>query len=511
MVYVLLQSLFVSVLSFLPQVSLPSRSLFPNPAMEFQDYLYEIDGCISGPSPKFIKKYFGKAEPALHTPASTGTTSHKVQDIPSTLASSDSFPEWFINFATTNKRDNSRGSWNISGKDEEHRERGLMDNCTQLSFTLSSIENKEAKPGTAIQAVGLVCASDVNYRDGLITLCASAQTVFYEQPTRLFLHAFYMRGSLVELWAFDRSGLCCSEVMDAQKDAERFLSLFLQYERMTNQELGMSSIFSMDDKGQYIVLGGDDESNIKLYVDSDPIVTRQMLVGPATVVYRARLSGAENWSHAVKIKWPWVRDRPENEPLDTASEKKAWGAIKLDEFRELETTAHLRSGMPCNEQRSFSPDATATGNQGEVENHTSTDDLSGVTQYTEEARRSFVNRTLTCIVTSPLGRALQTFQTLHELLEVLRDAIKCHRSLYMDAGLLHGDISPGNMIIVDDPDEGQPRGMLIDLELATSRDPAPERDTSIICGTRSYMAIGYIQDEAKTYRHDLESFFYVLL
>ncbi len=70
------------------------------------------------------------------------------------------------------------------------------------------------------------------------------------------------------------------------------------------------------------------------------------------------------------------------------------------------------------------------------------------------------------------------------------------------------------MIIVDDPGRegaGQPRGMLIDLELATPRDPAPERDVSITCGTRRYMAIGYMNDEARTYRQDLEAFFYVFL
>ncbi|KAJ4158024.1 uncharacterized protein LMH87_008571 [Akanthomyces muscarius] len=172
---------------------------------------------------------------------------------------------------------------------------------------------------------------------------------------------------------------------------------------------------------------------------------------------------------------------------------------------------HLRSGMSCGKQRRFSLGGTTGAEQGDSAKHTPSDDISGVAHLTEETRRSFKNRTLTCIITSPLGRALHTFQTRLELLEVLRDAIKCHRSLYMDAGLLHSDISSGNMIIVDDPDEGQPPGMLIDLELATPRDPAPERDTSIICGTRPYMAIGYIRDEAKTYRHDQESFFYVFL
>ncbi|KAM3501784.1 hypothetical protein MY10362_005299 [Beauveria mimosiformis] len=190
------------------------------------------------------------------------------------------------------------------------------------------------------------------YRDGLVALCASAQAVFYKQPTRLFLHASYICGSLVEFW---------------------------YYETMTNQELGMSNIFSIDDQGQYIML---DDNN-----------------GMAD-------------SRAIKIKWPSANARPENELLDMAMNKNAWGATKLDLYH---------------------------------------------------------------------------------------------------AGLLHGDISPGNMIIADTPGAGQPRGILIDLEFAMPRDPAPERDPNVTIGTRPFMSIGYMNGEAKTYRQHLEAFFYVLL
>ncbi|KAK8148523.1 hypothetical protein G3M48_009914 [Beauveria asiatica] len=471
--------------------------------MDFQDFLYELNGCISAPVPEFIDKYFGNARVTKSSPSS------KVSSINPTSIHPESFHEWFVDFARTNRSGAPR-SWSISAKDDMHHERGLQGDYTRLAFRVLRTESETVKDDAAVQAVGLVCPTNASYRDGLVALCASAQAVFYKQPTRLFLHAFYIRGSLVEFWVIDRSGVYCSKAMDVQKDAEQFLSLFQYYETMTNQELGMSSIFSIDDQGQYILLDENNSMANRLYIDTTPIVTRRTLIGAATVVYRARLSGSDQWSHAVKIKWPSANAQPENKLLEMALKKKAWGAVKLVLYREYETTANLRRGMGCGEQRKLPSEVTAADEQNK-NRQAENDDVPGVLQFTDEMRRSFENRTLVCVVTSPLGRPLYTFQTRLELLEALRDAIKCHRSLYLDAGLLHGDISPGNMIIADTTGVGQPRGILIDLEFALPRDPAPERDPNVTIGTRPFMAIGYMNGEAKTYRQDLEAFFYVLL
>lgn len=78
----------------------------------------------------------------------------------------------------------------------------------------------------------------------------------------------------------------------------------------------------------------------------------------------------------------------------------------------------------------------------------------------------FRNRTLVYSVTSPLGRPLCSFQSLLELLQALRNVIKCHRSLCCDAGILHQDVSPGNIVILDPEVEGKPRGILIDFDVA---------------------------------------------
>ena len=76
--------------------------------------------------------------------------------------------------------------------------------------------------------------------------------------------------------------------------------------------------------------------------------------------------------------------------------------------------------------------------------------------------------------------------------------------------ILHRDISENNVIITDAGGAGDPRGMLIDLDLAKNLDDVPS-GTRYRTGTMQFMAIGVLENELHTYRHDLESIFYVFL
>ena len=120
------------------------------------------------------------------------------------------------------------------------------------------------------------------------------------------------------------------------------------------------------------------------------------------------------------------------------------------------------------------------------------------------------NRIYGCLVISPAGRALSTFTSAAEFLTALRDAMEGHRSLYMRSGILHRDVSENNIFITDPFRAKGSTGRLIDLDLAkvvgSGRSGARYQT-----GTREFMAIQVLQKSAHTYRHDLESFFYVLL
>lgn len=116
----------------------------------------------------------------------------------------------------------------------------------RLFLTISASQNRSYQQmgWDRVQVIGRFYRNGggVCYQDGLVRLCRSAHQVFASQPTRLFLHGLYIRGSLIELWVFDRSGLYCSDVLDMQKVFIKSLSIALSYQHMTNQELGRSSI-----------------------------------------------------------------------------------------------------------------------------------------------------------------------------------------------------------------------------------------------------------------------------
>lgn len=132
-----------------------------------------------------------------------------------------------------------------------------------------------------------------------------------------------------------------------------------------------------------------------------------------------------------------------------------------------------------------------------------------MTYDVEEAQGTSHNRIFSCLVISPAGRPVHDYHSPLELLEALRDAIKAHRSLYLKGNILHRDISENNIIITD-PKRTGVMGMLIDLdlgkELGSGRSGARCRT-----GTMEFMAIEVLLGISHTYRHDLESFFYVLI
>ena len=140
----------------------------------------------------------------------------------------------------------------------------------------------------------------------------------------------------------------------------------------------------------------------------------------------------------------------------------------------------------------------------------------------ESSQDAFRNRILSCLTISPAGRPLDRFRSMPELLLAFRDAIKAHRDLLMKGKILHRDVSQNNIIVTDPNQNDGSTGMLIDLDLATvvKEDGTNERsEAQKMTGTLKFVAIEVVElafCNARlkldyTYRHDLESFFYVLL
>ena len=487
----------------------------PASTTDDQDVLDNMDGRMHGRMSGFIKKYFGNFQYAHQDAFLEILTAGRVggrSAVPSAAPSPDGFLQWFSNYMSR-ELDGARGSWHLSSGDTAPEHESDDDGARLLLTIPTSPASSVQTRWDHVQVIGqFYHRGSVCYQDGLLRLCRSAYQVFASQPTRLFLHGFYIRGSLVELWVFDRSGLYCSDLFDIHKDFIQFLSIILSYQRMTDQDLGKSNIIETDKGGSYVVLDNVAMPSLgKLYLESQPIASREGLVGTGTTCYRARTPDSNRWNYVLKFKWRWARERPEDELLKLAKKKCVWGAVSLDYYKEIESTANLRRGLRWGTHRKFARmhfrnrDGNIEGQRQEV-----TCSTDGFVEHTEETDNFFQNRVLACIVTSPVGRPLHTFQSLLELIQVFRDAIKCHRSLCYDAKILHQDVSPGNMIILDGQDEGKPQGILIDLDSAIELAEGVGTELGIT-GTRPFMAIGVLKSERHTYRHDLESFLYVFL
>jgi hypothetical protein len=171
-----------------------------------------------------------------------------------------------------------------------------------------------------------------------------------------------------------------------------------------------------------------------------------------------------------------------------------WGVPQLFDYQDLESISEMRAGMQFGQPQrlslsmrsslsesqsgssafsknplsSFSfrqSDKASTGQAKRSRSSTSHRQPSPGTSGEDDG--SFDNRIFSCLVVSPAGRSIKEFKSVREFLEGCRDSIKAHRSLYIEGKILHRDISVNNLIITDAEGEGDPRGMLIDLDLAT--------------------------------------------
>ncbi|VDB85787.1 Bgt-50223 [Blumeria graminis f. sp. tritici] len=130
------------------------------------------------------------------------------------------------------------------------------------------------------------------------------------------------------------------------------------------------------------------------------------------------------------------------------------------------------------------------------------------------------NRWETVVAAELFGRAIGEKTTAVELICGLRDAIKGHQSLYMDTKILHRDISTNNIILTNPKRNNGCPGMPIDLDLAILQtDNNCSENAKTLTVTMEFLAVGLLKEYAlpsnkgifNTYRHDLESFFFVLI
>ncbi|KAK3045430.1 hypothetical protein LTR09_012970 [Extremus antarcticus] len=393
-----------------------------------------------------------------------------------------------------------------------------------------------------------------------LQLARYARNIFSAQPRRQFVHGFILSHTKMELHVFDRSGTFSQEPFDIHKDPDRFIRVISAYCMMSDEELGLDTFIERDGKKEFLtVVDGDAGKDKRLQLDPKPIARQAAVVGRGTSCYPI-----QDREGVVKFSWVSASKSPtEPDLLKLANERSVKGVPRLVGYRRAISTSEMRSPLVFSKKRhmegrqwcshrrqsqaSFSSQLASLplSDEGKKRKSTGPDESSSKKprsnsqtsklsqvyeasksfhespQASHTAIEPFVDRVLCMQATQPAGTPLAEYRSVSHFLRVLRDALKSHRSLLQDGKILHRDVSKSNIVITDPNENEGYSGMLIDLELGTTIEDGKNTRTGSkrMTGTLKYMAIEVVElalrdnqrDLEHTYRHDLESFFYVLV
>ena len=425
------------------------------------------------------------------------------------------------------------------------------------------IENNGKHDWKNVRVIGELKQSKWELKKILLQLARYMRDAFTAQPTRRFVHGFFLHNTTMELWVFDRSGPYSSGEFDIHDEPEKFIRAIVGYAMMNDEDLGLDTFAELNDKSRFITIStGTTEKEKTMQLDEAPFVKQRAVVCRGTTCFRS-----SDQSTVVKFSWTSDKRPPEVDHLRLAREKGVEGIARFIGYQRITSISELRSGLtfpsphPFREgtasamtsfsqtqrNQSFGPIQNLSisktsskrkrpGDEHDSQKRSRSDSQkSKLSQQYEASQKSgepavslyecddgkYSNRVFGCLAIAPAGRALSEFtqrpestksvsSAIKELLSALRDAIKAHRSLYLKGNILHRDISENNIIITGTEKAGDVAGMLIDLDLAkvlgSGRSGARHQT-----GTMEFMAIEVLLGIDHTYRHDLESFFYVLI
>ncbi|KYK62108.1 serine/threonine-protein kinase Sgk2 [Drechmeria coniospora] len=357
------------------------------------------------------------------------------------------------------------------------------------------------------------------FKADLLQLTRYVRGVFTDQPTRRFVHGFTLCASTMELWVFDRSGSYSSGPFDIHDEPDKLAHAIVGYATMDDDAMGLDTFIERKSGYRYATLdnASGNESRTRL---GAPIVRQKAIVCRGTTCFKA------GKGDVAKFSWASDKRKLEVNQLKLAEERGVKRVARVVAHRRITTIADMREGLQFLERHRFQnkdvplddpPLGTASVKTSSNKRESSSDytsDASGSKRRRSNRQKSKLatkfNEQLSITKTKPTGRIISDYETVEELLETMRDAIKVYQSLYIAGKILHRDISSNNIIITDPKVADGFKGMLIDLDLAKVRDSSPS-GARHQTGTLQFMAVEVLRKADHTYRYDLKSFFYVLL
>ncbi|KAJ7882819.1 hypothetical protein B0H14DRAFT_1458935 [Mycena olivaceomarginata] len=296
------------------------------------------------------------------------------------------------------------------------------------------------------------------------------------------------RNSL-ELLYYDRSLVVRSRPLHFAEDTATFISILWGFGSLTRPQRGLvpkklleepkTAVFSDDWKQMYtnhvLNLNG---WTLKL---EDVIFRAHGIIGRGTVVVRSEVITCPRpdlKGKTVVVKWSWVPKTRTSEP----------------------TIVHAALQQ-------------AVQNRPKMVHH-----IPNIYYYEEfadeipvflKSRPEYEDRVLRIIVQEEL-HVITTLTDAAELAQVFKEIFECYRWLFETVKIIHRDISLSNLMFKRM--DGRLYGVLNDLDLAIQYDEVRLSTSKQRTGTKPYMARDLLvaNPPKHLYRHDLESFLYVL-
>ncbi|KAK3175351.1 hypothetical protein OEA41_002598 [Lepraria neglecta] len=388
-----------------------------------------------------------------------------------------------------------------------------------------------------------------------LDLATYAREVFRTQDRR-FVLGFTLCGSKMRLWHFDRSGSSGSSFFDINRDGLKFVHVMLGYHLMDDKQLGLDPTIQRSDGQRYVEIIRSDQ--VERLILTKTIRKHAVVAGRATTCWRAYCDGDQSKEPlVVKDSWQYVERPEEGELIKEATDKGVRNIARYYHHETVQvegenddTVENVRRGLmgTCGRTRFkqrllYEPESSASASESPgkaVAGRTQSPSLSRKRSSSSaqmappasikrscsslgsrNAETPIHNRVHRRVITRDPGKAIEEASSLIAVLNGLIGAIKGqdytmsiddladiilgHESL-LDAGILHRDISTGNIILTEQEDDG----FLIDLDLAIKIENDKASGAPGKTGTKVFMAIGALLGEHHSPMHDLESFFWVL-
>ncbi|MCJ1473154.1 hypothetical protein MMC13_001805 [Lambiella insularis] len=386
-----------------------------------------------------------------------------------------------------------------------------------------------------------------------LDLARYAREVFRSQDRR-FVLGFTLCGSIMRLWQFDRSGSSGSFSFDTNRDGLRFVHVMLGFYLMNDEQLGLDPTIQPSDGKRYVEITRSDQ--VERLILTEEIIKQAVIVGRATTCWKAYRDG-DGLKEPLIVKDSWqYEERPEEGELIKEATDKGVRNIARYYYHETvqvggkndDTIENVRRGLmkACGrttfrQKSSNKPEAPTSESLGKS--------VAGQTQSQSRSRkrssssaqmappasnkrscsslqsrnseRPIHNRIHRRVITRDTGKIIQEASSRIAILNGLIGAIEGedhimtiknlayfvlgHESL-LDAGILHHDISTGNILLTEKEDDG----FLIDFDLAIKMDNDKASGAPNKTGTKFFMAIGALKGEHHNSMHDWGSFFWVL-